>query len=582
MLLLQAAWLLAPGLLAGALLRRRGLLAPYLVVPVAVLVGCLVGYGALWTWFASRSAGQVYSVATIVLSVGCLAALIGLRTVRKSLSAVDVLVPLALMLLLSFFFTSITFACSVGTPVNDTNQFCHINGLTGDNVLPLIFADNMHHGNLKALTWTWQGSDRPPLQSGVVLAQTPLIQAAGWKITSYLTVAILLQLAWLPAAWAACRALRLSGVRLAAVLALCVFSGFFLYNSVFTWPKLLAAGLVITAFTLWFQRTDVPGAGRAWTYVLAGLSAGAGMLAHTGVAFTLLPIGVILLTPRYRPKLKMLLLTGAAGLIMLAPWMAYQKLYDPPGDTLLRLHIGGAVDDRSLGETVYDNYTKTSIATIAKNKIKNVTTLFGYPNPSGGKLAGTGITASIRVQEFVFVLFGLGLFNIGWLVLVVPSWRRRAWETLDRQRVKLMLTVAGFSVLVWVLLMYGGHYATPVIFQGSYATMMLLYLALGALITTLPRRVLGAILGVQMVWFALIWVATVWRGPKTLYPSYIGLSVLLGIAVLAGLVVVARRAVAIADTEPEQAPEPGTAEVGAQRAPADEEVEEEDVPVSRS
>jgi len=84
-------------------------------------------------------------------------------------------------------------------------------------------------------------------------------------------------------------------------------------------------------------------------------------------------------------------------------------------------------------------------------------------------------------------LFALGLFNIGWLVLAVPAWRQRAWHLLDRRLVIPMLTVAGVSIVLWIALMYSPKYSATVILAGSYATWMLLYLPLGALLATMSR-----------------------------------------------------------------------------------------------
>ena len=530
MLLIQALWLLAPGLLAGLELHRRELIGRHWVVPVAAVIGCGLGYGAFWMYFADHWSGKVYCAIVIVVAVAAGALIVLSPERRRLVRAVDVAAPLALLGLVALFYSSITFGCSVAQPVSSPNQLCHLSGLTGDNILPLIFANAIHHGDPHALIWGWQLSARPPLQTGAVLMQSPLVQRSGWQVTSYLSLSILMQVLWIPVLWALCRSLPLSGTRLAFVVTLCTFSGFFLFNSVFTWPKLLSASLALTAFgLLFFERRGV------WTWTLGGLAAAEAMLAHTGVVFTLLPMVVALLTRRFRPSWRLFAVAGVVAVAVLVPWQLYQRLYDPPGDGLLKIHLAGGLrspdDHRSLGQLLHDNYTQPSLATIAKNKLTNVTQLVGVPNDSP-PLVGNGLAASLRDEEFRYTVFALGLFHLGWLVLLLRSTRRRLGEVLDLARLKLMLVIAGFATLVWLAIMYGPPQALTVIFANSYATVMLIFVALAAAMTVLPRWARWATMAVQVGYTAVIWVATVWQH-HFLHRSYVVLSVLSGVALLA-------------------------------------------------
>ncbi len=540
LLLLQAAWLLAPGLLAGLELHRRRVISGPLVVPIAAVVGCVFGYAAVWAYFGNRQVhgvGTAFSITTLAIAVIALVLIVLSPAHRRLIRTVDVAAPLALLYLVSLFYTSLTFGCSVTAEVTTPNVLCHLTGPTGDNILPLIFANSVHHGNPHELIWGWQQSARPPLQSGVVLMQTPLTQRPGWQNTSYLAVAILLQVLWVPATWAIGRALRLTGRGLAIVLTMCLFSGFYLFNSVFTWPKLLAASLALTAFALFFfERASW------WTWGLGGLAAAESLVAHTGVVFALLPMAVFLLLRRYRRPWRLYALAGVLAVVVLVPWQLYQKVYDPPGDGLLKLHLAGGLRvqgrPRTFGQLFHDNYTQPSPATIVENKLNNVTQLVAVPNDSR-PLDGTGITASMRDQEFRYTVFALGLFHLGWFALLIRSTRRRLRETLDLGRLNFMLILAGLGMLAWIVIMYGPPQAITVVFQNSYATMMLLFIALGAAMTALPRRVLYPALALQAGYAAVIWMATVWWH-HILHPSYVGLTVLAGAAVLALLAVLPR------------------------------------------
>jgi hypothetical protein len=107
-------------------------------------------------------------------------------------------------------------------------------------------------------------------------------------------------------------------------------------------------------------------------------------------------------------------------------------------------------------------------------------------------------------------------------------------------RLKLILTLAGGALLFWLLLMFGPPFAITVLFQGSYATMLLLYVGLGAVISVLPRWLVRVLLGIQIGYFIAIWVVAVWQ-PYTLHPVSVAFSVVSAVAVLAVLSALVRR-----------------------------------------
>ncbi|MET7400342.1 hypothetical protein ABZS66_43335 [Dactylosporangium sp. NPDC005572] len=534
LLLVQAAWLLAPGLVAGAELARRDLIARYLVVPVAGVVGAVLSYAAVWIYLANRTAGETYSYLTAALAAAGVALLALRPRYRALLGSVDVAAPLILLYLVTLFLVTATFGCTVRPVLSGLNEACHLTGLTGDNVLPQIFADNVLNRHPRTPVWDWQASARPPLQSGAVLMQTPVTGPGRFHLLGYQTLAVLLQALCLPAVWALLRILRLSGYRLVAVLTMFLFTGFFVYNSVFVWPKLLAAALTLTAFALLFY-----GRPARSMWALAGVAAGAGLVAHAGVAFTLLPMGLLLL--RRRPSWQHAGLAAAGALALQAPWTAYQRIVDPPGDQLLKWHFAGVwqpafgPDRRSLGELVADSYGKLSLGEILHNKWTNVLTLFG-DRLHGPHLAGPGPLGILRAEEMFFVLFGLGVCNLALVLLLVPALRRRLSRVLDVASLKPMAAVAGLTLVIWPLLLFGpGEPGTsPTIFQGSYAMMALLFVALGAVLTVLPRLAVAALVAVNVTWTTALWVVLVWAGHHAHW-SYLALSGASWLAVLAFL-----------------------------------------------
>jgi hypothetical protein len=532
LLLAQALWLLAPGLLAGLSLAGRKRIPGYLVVPVAALIGCVAGYAALWAFFADHLLGNAVVVVFAVVSLGSVVAIVWRRPLRAAMLSVDVGGPLLLLGLLTLLYCGITFSCTV-PPSFGVNANCHLYGFTGDNLLPQIFADHVHHGDPRTLTWGWQGSDRPPLQSGAQLLQAPLLERRGWKLMSYQVLAVLLQSLWLPALWALGRGLRMGARAITLVATMCVCAGFFVFNTIFTWPKLLPAALLVLTFQLLLLERR-----SAWSWILGGLAAGAAMTAHSGVVFTLLPIGAALLLPRYRPSWSAAALGTLGALLLYAPWQAYQRLYDPPGDRLLKWHLGGVEDPdpRPLGTLLSDQYGSLSFGTILRYKWENFLQLLGGPT-HGYRLFGNDFAGLLRYEEFRYLLIALGLFNLGWLALLTRRGRRRVASSVDAGRLRLMFAIAGAALLIWVLLMFGP--GTTLLHQGSYATVLLLFVACGALLTTLPAWLVRTAVAVQVAYGVLVWVVDIWR-PHHLHLGYVAITVAAAVALAVTLFVLPR------------------------------------------
>jgi len=81
--------------------------------------------------------------------------------------------------------------------------------------------------------------------------------------------------------------------------------------------------------------------------LLAGAFLGCGMLAHSGIVFTLVPFAIVVLlsggSGRASPRRR--LAAGAGGVLILS-WSAYQRFIDPPGNRLMKWHLAGVDPDR--------------------------------------------------------------------------------------------------------------------------------------------------------------------------------------------------------------------------------------------
>jgi hypothetical protein len=508
---------LLPGLPAAVRLAVRGRLNPGLVVPGAVVFSCLAGYLTFWAYFFDPLLGRCFGGAALVAGAALLALELRRRgAARALLLSEEVRTPLALTALVGLFYLTLLYAVDLDVrPGGETRVRFLDFQLAIDNEVPYDFAERLYdHQDPRRLVADVRSSDRPPLQTGLLLLQFPLARLVGRPLVFSLIAGCAFQCAWVPAVWALWGAGGLSRRRAGLALPFVVLSGFALFNTLFTWPKMLAGAL--TLFTVTVALFD-RGPGRRFPAVLVGLSAALAALAHTGVGFTLLPLGLLLLWPRYYPGFLRLAVGAVVFAVMVAPWHLYQRYYDPPGNRLSRNHLAGASltsqDAEPLWQILLDAYRRLTPAEILANKVANLKTLYRgdkqpaeqqYPWPPHQDSAQWPVDAvGFRRCDFSCLFWTLGVLNVGWLVALASLRRPHGLNpTLGFTVPALGLA----SVLVWVLLMFGP--GTTVIHQGSYATVLLLFAALAAWLTTLPTWLTGLLLLLQGAVFTVGWLLT--------------------------------------------------------------------------
>ncbi len=359
--------------------------------------------------------------------------------------------------------------------------------LPDDNVLPHILALHIAaHAAPKPFVGAWLSSDRPPLQAGfdlLLAALTPFVKDGDSR---YQAIAIVLQVTIFGALFTLCRLVGLSKLRSVGVVLLCWMSGFFFLNSIFVWPKLLAAAY--GAFGLAFLIAPDPR--RPTRAVLAGASTGLGLLSHGGVVFTL-PVLVISWLLRDRKAAPRPVLTALLTIVAVtAPWTWYQKVYDPPGDRLLKWHLAGHrdVSSETFPALLIRAYTRVDPATIVANKMENLRTIMPM-----------NISIPLQKREFFHLRYGLSALLIPYLAALLFFRTRRPalrWASA-------FAWIALSSNLFWCLAMFGP--ATTVIHQGSYLTVALMFLA-GGIVATEWIPVYTIVLLAQTAIFVAAWL----------------------------------------------------------------------------
>ena len=521
---LNAVWLVALflclGLAPGTVLTGALRLPRYFWTPLVMGSASLIGYAIFWAFFFFPVSARLLSSVVVILAAAWFAIVLTSKAHRETLRDRDAWLPILLSAILMVAYQGYLLWAGVTSTVRFTLPLP-----PEDNIFPLYFANRLFNGlytpwqtpaPFTTLLLDAQSSDRPPLQAGVVLAVRSLGLGSGRVVTlwSYGVLGAACQLGWIPGLYALGRVLRFSRRQFTYVFVACACSGFFLMHSVYTWPKLYAAWLFITALALGLYLIREPFAKRRVAVAAtAGAFAALAMLAHGGVFFTLAALPILLFNRQVRRGLRFRELLPAAlvGALLMAPWMAYQRLYDPPGNRLPKMHLAGVMvnDSRGTLEAMRESYSKLTFGEIAYTRWLNVKEqglVFGVSSRDH-------FADQVQWQQFfhtgpalAFLLIGFGaLFSRRLRDAAEPEWLVTPGVSAPRVVGLLQVTwLAAFALVVWLMLMFVPQYA--IIHHGSYATMALLFFCAAAYLALMPAWVRWTTLALHLALFAGCWL----------------------------------------------------------------------------
>jgi hypothetical protein len=186
----------------------------------------------------------------------------------------------------------------------------------------------------------------------------------------------------------------------------------------------------------------------------------------------------------------------------MAPWSAYQKWGDPPGNRLTKWTLAGdiEIDSMSTGEAVRKAYAAAGVDGTLENKWFNFKQMIGYESVEavvntiahGGSLEL--VVRLLREMNFYYLLPSFSLLLLGPLSMLA-FWRRR-----DRAGPEFAFALRTFAVLVigalfWGLVVFGNAVDGTVLHIFSYAIPIL--------------AMAGAVAGLRSVAprFATVWVS---------------------------------------------------------------------------
>jgi hypothetical protein len=327
----------------------------------------------------------------------------------------------------------------------------------------------------------WHASDRGPLQAIL------LFWAGRWStepVPAYLT-GVVVNSVWVVGLWWFLRAVRVQEPAIRAAVILVALTGSIWLNTVYPWPKLLSGACALgCAAAILYGRP-----------VLAGVLGALAVLAHGGAVFAL--VGLIPWVVTRLGKRGALLAVVALGAVY-APWFAFTKTVDPPGDRLIKWHLAGTdirtPDHRNAFRAIADSYGSAGVTEVASHKVDNLRLALGDPTVfDSARLTSTpewtndGVGGTLRSNQITRIIWAPGILLLGLLF----GWRRvprTVWAML------------GAWLAAYVLIEWGGDYAASTWLHTAPMCLVIGWVAACALAA--PRWMLP----VQVVTFVGLWL----------------------------------------------------------------------------
>ncbi len=478
LLVLHLALTALPGIAATLIAARRGESRLPVLLALALAATGAAAMLAFWAFYADPVAGQTVSFLLAFGSALLSCWLLWERRIDGALLR-GLALPLGLWVAGTVFLVFLGFLHGVtDAPISmSATRFSH--QLPSDNDLPNFFAgwfsEHGHAGTPPIYPPYWQASERPPLQIGYVLAQRPFGNDVHGL--NYQLLGVALQQLWIVGLWALLLAAGV-GRRTRALVALAaLLSGVAIVNGFFVWPKLLPTALLLGAAALVLTPLWEEVRGRLWGAVLVATLIGLALLGHGTAAFGAIAL-VLVAAWRGLPSWRWVGVAALVGIALLAPWSAYQKWGDPPGNRLTRWMLGG---DNSLGErgtlsAIAAGYRDAGLGGAVSNKAENFAAMAGVsglPDQASSALDALGegnvegVMRELRGIAFYHLIPSLGLLLLGPLAMLVARRRGRLRATEWRFALSCW-AVFGVGAVAWGLLLFGSEESRAVLHQGSY------------------------------------------------------------------------------------------------------------------
>ncbi len=348
-----------------------------------------------------------------------------------------------------------------------------------DSWIPKLFSNGILNGHIPSpLIPGWLSSDRPPLQTGLYL----LFSLFSYSDLSYLIVAIGAQTMVIVLVILLLQRYVKENIYILITAILIFFNAFTFVNMLFVWPKLFSALYQGIALYCVVRIWDEKHFKMEYILVFAVASALA-FLSHGGSIFYLLALAVLIVVKiKKADELKRLVYGLGTALLMYLPWVLYQKLFDPPGDRLLKLHLAAwwPLTDKSFFQVFREYYSTMSIEKWLHIRLLHIKDIFDSLYIHLAQL-WTMSTEVWHRNIFYHLDYSYLAFSI---VFIVLYWFKK--ERFGDVQTWLFLLIASFfiHILVWILVLA----SSTIIHQGAYFGWFSGFLAVTLVVYRFDRR----------------------------------------------------------------------------------------------
>ncbi|MCL2819434.1 MAG: hypothetical protein FWD38_01160 [Oscillospiraceae bacterium] len=463
-----------PGLFIVHLLIKKNYIKKKHVLLISITLSSLLAYLVFWVYFLNHIAGRVTAFIVILLCIFLF--FFRFKSIKDYIFDPSFIKPLTICFIVGCMYSGILLL--YGSSSGDISAIANnrfFENMAHDNIIPRIVFDMAYNGSpLYMIDNYWFVSDRPPVASAITLLLYPLnifimnpsliIQFLGMHI----------QLLWIPVLYCLCDFFSLSG-RIRSFIILCaVFSGVFLINSVYVWPKLSTTVYFCLVLFLTFELADEKKNTKkaAASAILIGIATAMAILTHGGIMFSFIALGmaIIICEKRFNFNYRDIFYSLGSFAVMYLPWQLFSRYQDPSGNKLLKLIFAGpGAEHLSLTEGVMAYYTQTHVDHIFTQKFLNIFDMFVFDIWQYATLE------NIRAIVFAKSIATAAVLNV-FLVIAVLYFLYRFCFKKERlcykHRVILWFTILSFTV--WPLLMNTG----AILYQGSYFNLVLLFLVI--------------------------------------------------------------------------------------------------------
>jgi hypothetical protein len=239
--------------------------------------------------------------------------------------------------------------------------------------------------------------------------------------------------------------------------------------------------------------------------LLGALFAGLACLSHGGAAFALIPLGMWAASRCLRGESAQWMLAALAFGLTVAPWLAYQRYYAPPGNRLLKMHLAGqfGVDDRSAWRAIADAYRALSPGQVLGRDASSLGFQFGGNWTAAADWSPVSADGR-RTDEFLHTFRALAWWNLAapLLLLALLGARGRARLSPVSGRQWALGAWIASSMAIWCMLMF----TRTEVAQGPFAQMIALFALFAVWIEAAGRWCLPAVAALEALTLATTWM----------------------------------------------------------------------------